>query len=543
MVRLGQTMVRLSLSYLGTPSRAARAGCAALGKVYRGVYRPDSSTQSTHALLLQRLSLAAVTALAKNVVATQTDEHDPASAVERGADFAAADSAFRDSLLAVTLDEADDDLGPAFRRQLADGFPSGTCGLSEEHRRAALARPRAMNTGLTPRTPSSRRVVSLRQSRRSLLYHAVVWRVLAPLLDAGTRGSVQRWTAPADRWLSRLLALVYPQQTPDELSYIVDHTVLPCVLMRCAASLRALGPVSSPVGEAVLQYNLCRLAAGLVGKVVRIGQLIGNVFDRSPITFSGDDELFALLRRGEEALRVDATWDTLAAENGFDVRDELYAAPQALNWPSRLEFPLDHPPAAHVLPVGPRRPWNAAAVTSALRGSTGGAPITAARRHVNVVGAAPQRSASAEVRGVLGRAPAGPSGTANVHRIPADFVSQLASDEAAARAAQAAVSGTDAGEPFNQPDSPEPQRGAVTGTAGTAPRPHGASAGEQFERSRSDEAATELAIDRSILNNAPRGGPARSHASIQQPDQVGTCSVVAGTRRSAKENATDGSGG
>ena len=44
---------------------------------------------------------------------------------------------------------------------------------------------------------------------------------------------------------------------------------------------------------------------------------------------------------------------------------------------------------------------------------------------------------------------------------------------------------------------------------------------------------------RSISTNAPREGLARTQASIQQTDLVGTCRGVAGTRQSAEADATD----
>ena len=552
-VQLVQTMVRLSFSYLGTPSKAARAGCAVLGKAYPGGFDGTRSTQNTGVLGMQRVSLACMAAFARNIVATMTDDADNDGPGERGEDFAAADHIFRDNLLAIGLHEADDDLGPMFRRQLA--FDPAV-DPSDECRRPPLPRPPSLLPSRSTR-PHSRRVATLRQSDRSLLYHAVAWRALNPVLDAGTRGAVMPWSAPADRWLSRLLTLVYPGESADAIQSVMKYSVLPSVVGRCRAALQGINPAHQLTGD-VLEYNVSRLAAGFVGKVVNIGLLIGKLFVRNQNGRQGDAELFHVLERGESIIQSLDTWNALAQEDGADIMHHLQSAPAALPWPSRVESPPNQPQAARVLPVGTAGPWNRECVTTHLRNAASGQPTASPRRRVAVIHAfavdpvatspalinpaapRPGDSAEAGVRAKAGTANPPTTRATHTHQVPPDFLPQLQRDEAAARVAQASAIGTNAGESLNQRTPPGFHHGAVTGAA---PRPQGASAAEQLERTLAEESATEQPSRRSITTNAPRAGPARTQASIQQTDPVGTCCVVAGTRRSAGVNATDDSGG
>ena len=579
-----QTMARLSFSHLGTPSKAARTAMRDLAIVCPGKFDPAKSTQNTAAIMGQRLSLAVLTSLAKNVVTIQAGEPGSDSPAARSTEFSQTDEALQADLLGLTNDEADDDSYPRLRRQLVSGLANSTHGYSSgplTRRRHSTIRP-------------SCRAPSLKQSRRSLLYHAVVWRALAPFLNNAEREAVKRWTSPADEWLLRLAGRVYPQREANEIQSVIDGSVLPSVVRRCLRMLTAINP-GKPLSQPVLQENVRRLAGGLVGKVTSLGSLISKVFAR-PNSDKRDEQLFELLVQGERMLEEDVTWDALRDVAGLDVTADLYQAPTALGWPTRIENPSHYPPASTVNPVGSDRPWDISRCDELVRdcaaarvarpmagpampqGSAAGAAVAAAAAALRAA-RAPRTAEGTAAGAPIGSATAtgesraaaagGPGAAAGTVTGTAGGVRTAGAEEALAAAARGTAEGA-SGSPTAAGASEA--TAAATRTSGTAvvhvihdprpmsrsgqsctgahsrPQPHSVVPwhGPRSVRNESGRtsllttAVREMAASHAFVppncihSELPRGASDGAHASIQRSGpQPATCSTLTGTQRNA----------
>jgi hypothetical protein len=221
----------------------------------------------------------------------------------------------------------------------------------------------------------------MKQSRRSLLFHALVWAALEPLVPDARRSSTAVQLGKARRWLLRLASVVWgcapvAAGTPDEAVDVIENSVLPEVLLRCKRMLLTLpGHADNASGPATL-HNLTRLALGLVGKVARLGDLTSRIFERP----AGD--LSFLLEGGTRLLRDDARWYGLATEDGECILEGLFSLPEALPLPLRFENPpmAQHPQAARILAPGrAMAPWDRTRVLRLVAGPSGVVPGCADR--------------------------------------------------------------------------------------------------------------------------------------------------------------------